>query len=208
MNNSLFLWIEENGSRSCPWSFRVVIAILFPLLTLQEQIRFDLYNLRNWNWKASKLYRIKKRFLERNSSIPSFYGRRKRFSIALCLLFYPTFQIFPLVLHILFSNHKPVDFPIVLFFRTQNTSKVKGNEEPRVEMDRRRSTAGRMREATVSWSLLSPRGRSIISRQLSLTESRRENEFYDTRFPPPINDTFLLATSPDRKSQIKPRDLL
>ena len=143
-----------------------------------------------------------------SSEIPPFYGRGNRFSIAFCLLFYPTFQIFPLVLHILFSNHKPVDFRTVLFFRTQNTSKVKGNEEPRVEMDRRRSTAGRMCEATVSWSLLSPRGRSIISRQLSLTESRRENEFYDTRFPPPINDTFLLATSPDRKSQIKPRDLL
>lgn len=146
-----------------------------------------------------------------SSEIPPsllFMDEENGFSIALCLLFYPTFQIFPLVLHILFSNHKPVDFRTVLFFRTQNTSKVKGNEEPRVEMDRRRSTAGRMREATVSWSLLSPRGRSIISRQLSLTESRRENEFYDTRFPPPINDTFLLATSPDRKSQIKPRDLL
>ena len=144
-----------------------------------------------------------------SSEIPPFYGRGNRFSIAFCLLFYPTFQIFPLVLHILFSNHKPVDFRTVLFFRTQKiTFEIKENEEPRIEMDRRRSTAGRMCEATVSWSLLSPRGRSIISRQLSLTESRRENEFYDTRFPPPINDTFLLATSPDRKSQIKPRDLL
>lgn len=207
MDNSLFLWIEENGPRSCPWSFvSVVIAILFPLLTLQEQIHFDLYNLRNWNWNASKSFIVLKN--DFSSEIPPFYGRGNRFSIAFCLLFYPTFQIFPLVLHILFSNHKPVDFRTVLFFRTQNTSKVKGNEEPRVEMDRRRSTAGRMCEATVSWSLLSPRGRSIISRQLSLTESRRENEFYDTRFPPPINDTFLLATSPDRKSQIKPRDLL
>lgn len=80
--NSLFLWIEENGSRSCPWSFRVVIAILFPLLTLQEQIRFDLYNLRNWNWNASKLYRIKKRFLERNSSF--LWTRKQVFD---CFLF-------------------------------------------------------------------------------------------------------------------------
>lgn len=208
MDNSLFLWIEENGPRSCPWSFvSVVIAILFPLLTLQEQIHFDLYNLRNWNWNASKSFIVLKN--DFSSEIPPFYGRGNRFSIAFCLLFYPTFQIFPLVLHILFSNHKPVDFWTVLFFRTQKiTFEIKENEEPRIEMDRRRSTAGRMREATVSWSLLSPRGRSIISRQLSLTESRRENEFYDTRFPPPINDTFLLATSPDRKSQIKPRDLL
>lgn len=59
--NSLFLWIEENGPRSCPWSFvSVVIAILFPLLTLQEQIHFDLYNLRNWNWNASKSFIVLK----------------------------------------------------------------------------------------------------------------------------------------------------